>query len=427
MSTRKIRSATTTLAATVTVALATAACGGAGGTSDDADRNAGEPATTTGFDGESIRVGVLGAFSGPVAVIGEPMTTGHQVWFDHVNSAGGIAGRYPVELVLEDTQYSADVAVRQYNKIKGDVVAIVQLLGTPSTQAVLPQLDSDGVLAVPGSLDGLWVTEDNLLPVGAPYQIQVINAIEHYFTHGGGDDAAICTMGQDDVVGDAAEDGAEHAAAELGIDIASKQRFSSGTENYSGQIGALRRAGCDMVVLATTPSDAARVWGAAAQAGYTPQWYGVAPTYMGAMAESPIGEYLQEHVIVVSEGTEWGDDTVAGMRELIAHVEEYAPEQQPDSYFIYGYLMAQALTAALEAAVELGDLSHVGVLEAAHGLGVVSFDGLTGDYQYGAPDSRVPPLESTMFVVDPEKPFGLAVLDSAVTSEAATSYEFALE
>ena len=41
---------------------------------------------------------------------------------------------------------------------------------------MLPQLKPDNIVAAPASLDAFWVREQNLLPIGAPYQIQAINA-----------------------------------------------------------------------------------------------------------------------------------------------------------------------------------------------------------------------------------------------------------
>ena len=47
------------------------------------------------------------------------------------------------------------------------------------TQAVLPQLRTDKIVASPASLDATWVHDPNLLPVEAPYQIQMINAASY--------------------------------------------------------------------------------------------------------------------------------------------------------------------------------------------------------------------------------------------------------
>jgi hypothetical protein len=78
----------------------------------------------------------------------------------------------------------------------------------------------------------------------------------------------------------------------------------------------------------------------------------------------------------------------------------------------------------LEAAVANGDLSREGIIEAMNGIETLTFDGLTGDYPYGAPEDRDPPRASTIFSVDPEAPGGLRVLEADVVSEAAENYEF---
>ncbi|RZQ65134.1 ABC transporter substrate-binding protein [Amycolatopsis suaedae] len=406
-------------------ALLVAACGGAGNDNDSAGGTAGAPGSATGFDGTTIKLGVLSPLSGPVAVIGQPLTAGNKVWFDQVNAAGGIAGKYKVELVQEDTQYKPDVAVQQYNKVKGNVVAFTQLLGTPSTLAVLPQLKADKVLAAPASLDALWVREENLLPVGAPYQIQAINAMDHYLTEGGGTpQSKICTMIQDDVYGEAGQQGIDFAAQRYGFTVANTQRYKAGTENFAGQIGQLAGAGCQLVFLTATPTDAAKIWGTAAQARFGAKWYGQSPSYTGAFAKSAIAPYLRQNVTIVSEGTEWGDASVPGMRDMVARATQFAPQQQPDYYFAFGYNQARAMGAVLEKAVQLGNLSREGILEASKQVGTVTFDGLAGDYAYGAAADRNPPRSSTLFSIDPAKPFGLAKLKYNFSSEAARAYEF---
>ncbi|WP_460402167.1 ABC transporter substrate-binding protein [Actinophytocola sediminis] len=404
----------------VSLALVLSACGGAGEDTESSGGEAGNPGTTAGFDGKTIKLGVLTPLSGTVAVIGEPLTAGNEVWFDALNAKGGIAGKYQVELVQEDTQYQPDIAVQQYNKIKGDVVAFTQVLGTAPTLAVLPQLRTDKILAAPASLDALWVREENLLPVGAPYQVQAINAMDYWFTDGGGATSdRICTMIQDDVYGEAGQQGIDFAAEKYGFSVTNTQKFKVGTENYAGQIGALAGAGCQVVFLVATPSDAARIWGTAAQARFAPQWFGQSPSYTGALAQSPIAPYLQQSVLIVAEGTEWGDESVPGMKQMVADLEAHAPDEPPDYYFAFGYNQGRAMTAVLEKAVELGDLSRDGILAASRQLGTVGFDGLTGDYRYGTVEDRNPPRSTTIFRVDPSKPFGLAKIKYLLESDAA--------
>ncbi|SDI18235.1 ABC-type branched-chain amino acid transport system, substrate-binding protein [Actinokineospora alba] len=412
------------LALTAVATLLTA-CAGGGATVGETGGGRDPLTATTGFDGSTITLGVLSPLSGPAAVFGRPMTSGNEVWFKHINSQGGIGGKYPVRLVEEDTQYRPDLTVQRYNKVKGDVVAFTQLVGTTPTLALLPLLTADKILAAPASGDAVWVRKDNLLPITAPYQIQSINAVDHYLTERGGTpQSKICTMIQDDAYGEAGQQGIDFAAQRYGFTVTMTQRYKLGTENYAGQIGALAGAGCEMVFLAATPTDAGKIWGAAAQARFTPKWYGQAPSYAGALAESPLASYLQQHVLIAYEGTEWGDQSVPGMKDLIDRVSRFAPQQQPDLYFTFGYNQARAMTAVLEKAVELGDLSRDGVLSASRELGTVSFDGLSGDYVYGRTDTRNPPRTTTLFRIDPAKPFGLATLKYNFTSDAAKAYPF---
>jgi hypothetical protein len=63
-------------------------------------------------------------------------------------------------------------------------------------------------------------------------------------------------------------------------------------------------------------------------------------------------------------------------------------------------------------------------MKASQELGDVSFDGLSGDYTYGPAESRNPPRTTTIYEVDPDKPFGLGTLEYQYESDAAKEYEF---
>jgi ABC-type branched-subunit amino acid transport system substrate-binding protein len=410
------------LAAVGVLALAGIGCG-----QDDDDEGGGGGGSveqTAGFDGTTIKVGVLTPLSGPVAVIGQPLTAGNQVYFEAVNKKGGIAGKYKVEIEQADTQYEPDRTVQQYNRLKTDVVAFTQVLGTAPTLAVVPQLRRDKMLAAPASLDATWVREENLLPIGGPYQVQAINAMDYYLKEGDGEGKNICTLIQDDAYGEAGQAGIDFAAEQLDFEVTETQRFRVGIKDVSGQISRLSSAKCDAVFLVATPSDAGTIWGTAATVKFAPRWLAQSPAWIDELGASPLAKYLRATTWVIAEGTEWGDSEVPGMAEMVKNVNELRPKQEPDYYFAFGYNQARAMTAVLEKAVELGDLSREGILEASKQVGTVSFDGLTGDYKYGTAEERDPPRSSTIFEVDPKKPFGLARREYLYESEAAKAYKF---
>jgi ABC-type branched-subunit amino acid transport system substrate-binding protein len=407
------------------LALAVAGCGGAADDSSSSSGDSGGPKSGPGFDGKTIKLGVLTPLSGPVAVIGNPLTAGNQVYFDYINKEkGGVAGKYQIELEQADTQYKPDRTVQQYNRVKPNVAMFAQVLGTAPTLAVLPQLTRDKIIASPASLDAFWVREPNLLPIGGPYQIQAINALDYYVNKGGGKGKNVCSFIQDDAYGEAGQQGVDFAAEKLGFKVVTTQRFKAGDKDVTGQVQRLQSSKCDAVFLVATPTDAGTIWGTAAKLGFAPRWIGQSPSWIDELGASPLAPYLKKTTWIAAEGTEWGDDSVQGMKDMVARAKQYKPDQDPDYYFAFGYNQARAVTALLEKAVELGDLSRDGLMKASEQLGTVSFDGLTGDYEYGPAEQRNPPRTSTIFEVDPDKPFGLGKLEYNTESDAADQFEF---
>lgn len=397
-----------------------------------------EPATTTqdgesaappvaeGFDGSTIRVGVITAATGPAKAVGDLLTGGVRVYFDALNERGGIAGKYKVEPVVVDSALDATKGVQQYNATKGDVAMFAQVIGTGVMLAVLPQLKRDGIVGSPASVDAFWVREPNLLPIGAPYQVQTINGLSWYLTEGGGKDQTICSMVADNPYGQAGQAGVDFAAKELGFELGTAAKFTGATASSpldpTAALAQLKAQNCEAVWLSSTGTDTATILGAAAAQQYAPKWIGNSAAWGGFLAKTPIADYLTENLLIVSEGPEWGDESSTGMKEMLAAVEQYAPDQTPELLYGFGYAQGMVAAAALEKAVENGDLSHDGVLEAVAELGTVSFSGLLGDYTYGPPSDRNPPRTNTIFAVDTSNPTGLKAIKADVSSEAATKY-----
>lgn len=422
-------------AAAFALLLLTAACGGRDEDDDDAadtgteeeteggEDAAAEPQSGPGFDGTTIRLGVVTPTSGPAAIIGNPLTAGNQAYFDAVNAAGGVGGQYQVELVIQDSAFQTGPADAAYEALKNDVVMFGQLLGTQIVTTLLPKLQADNIVAAPASLDSFWVREQQLLPIGGPYQIQAANALSWYVEGGNGGTAedVICALTRDDAYGEAGFEGLDFAAGELGVEIAERATFPAANADFTTQIGQLQSAGCQMVFLVAVPSETAPAMQKAAELGFAPQWIGQSPTWVTAFSASPLAPYLQANFVLASEGVEWGDTSVPGMAQML---EDAGPDQAPDIYFGFGYNQARAVHQVLEAAVEAGDLSREGIVEAMNSIEELTFDGLSGDYGWGPPEDRVPPRGSTMFAVDPAKPGGLGVLEADIVSPAAEAFEF---
>jgi len=377
-----------------------------------------------GFDGETITVGVLTPQTGLAEAIGTPLTTGNQVFLDRVNAEGGIGGKYKVELATRDTEYQAPVAVTQYNDIKNNVAMFVQILGTAITDAVLPQLKTDGIFAGPATLDAFWISEPNLMPIGAPYQIQVINGMAYAIDNLDALDKTICTMTEDSPYGEAGLEGMEYAADVFGFEIATNQTFRLGDPAYTAQVNALGQAGCEIVWLTSLPTTTIPLITEANGVGFAPTWLANSPAWNAIIAGGELGPYLADNFLLMAEGPQWGDDSFPGMAQMLEDIEKYAPDQQPNIYFAFGYAQAWAAVQILEKAVELGDLSREGILAASEQVGTLTFGELLGDYEYGPVEDREPPRGTTVNKVDPSAAdIGfLAAVETNFVSDAARDY-----
>ena len=416
---------TRVLVALVALALVGTACGGRSGKSSGSSggsSNAGKaPAKAPGFDGTTITLGAITPETGIAQIIGKPLTNGNQVYWEGVNAKGGVGGKYKVKLDIRDSQYTPQVAVQAYAAMKGNVAMFQQILGTAIVNAILPNLKSDDLVAAPASLDSFWVPEQNLLPIGAPYQIQAINALSYYVDKNG-KDKKVCGLFQDDPYGEAGREGLEFGAKELGVTLGAMATFKQGDNDFSGQLNAVR--GCDAVWLTSLPTEMAKIVGAAAQSNFTPQWLAQSPTFVTAFTKSALAPYMSQHFLIASDNAEWGDTAVPGMKQLLDDVAKFKPDQAPDGYFEFGYAQAWAVGQVLEAAVKNGDLSHKGIIEAMNGLDKVDVGGLFGDYTWGPPDKRNPPRATSMFAIDPAAPAGAKAVEKTIESDAAKAFKF---
>jgi ABC-type branched-subunit amino acid transport system substrate-binding protein len=399
----------------------------------DEDLTPGEPEPTAGFDGETITLGVLTPLTGTLEIIGEPLTAGNQAYVDYVNEElGGVAGQYPIDLEIRDTVYDPSTAASEYAAIRDDVVMLMQLLGTPITDALLPDLIDDDMVAGPATLDSKWVREPNLLPILGPYQMQAINSIDWYYNEEGDEGDTLCSLASDDEYGDAGLEGVDFAAENLGIDVDVQSTFPSPAQperpdvDFVAQLGELDSGGCDIVFFVGTAIDTAALGTALTEnPDYNPVVIGQSPSWLTAFAGN---EYMQENFYLAAEGPEYGDESVPGMEELVRLQETYAPDIGPDHlgaiYFNFGVNQARAVVQVLETAVDRGDLSREGILQAMEEVGTLTFDGLAGDYEYGPAEDRVPPTTSSIFRPNPDMGIGLELVVQDYEADYAADFEF---
>ncbi len=392
--------------------------------SDRAPRHAPEmraPAPAPGFDGKEIHLGIVSPRTGLSADIGAAISTGNRLYWDNVNAQGGIAGKYRVQLIAIDAQDFESVAVQGFDAVQSGVVLFNQIYGTRAIRAILPRLRMLGMIAAPATFDDDWIREPNLLPVGAPSDLQAINAIAYVAQHAGGERQPLCVLREDDTYGRWGDDGIKFASRSLGVPVVADLTFEPIATDFHEQLDALTAAHCRIVIYSGLPFHTQGLMSQAVRQRFAPRWIGLARGWRASFATDPaIRSYLEAHFWLASEGPTWGDTSVPGMAKLVDAARR--ANVMPDANVMFGYIQSMAVRRVLERAVAHRDLSRASVLNATGELGRVSFEGLVGDYSYGVRAiDRDPPRATTIFAVDPSAPGGLVVRDR-VASETARKF-----
>src|SRR5712691_10286074 len=223
--------------------------------------------TGIGVVGQTIKLAELTPLTGSVAIIGKPLTRGHEVYFQNVSDVLGGVGknlpkeqRYKIVLVTLDTQYLPDVHVQQYNAVNDKVAAVAQSLGTPQTKAILNQIREDKILTGAASLSADWFKEKYVVANGAPYIAQVANAMQYLKDKGVTPKLGL--IYQDDDYGAEGVAGIEYAAKALGFTIVARASYKVSDTEFTAQVNTMKQAGADHVVLTTTPTPTGRILGA---------------------------------------------------------------------------------------------------------------------------------------------------------------------
>ncbi len=123
--------------------------------------------------GAQILIGQTAGFTGPVSAGVNETTAGARIYFDSINSGGGIYGR-KIELISLDDKFDPKLAgenARQLIEEKG-VIAMFLSRGTPHTQAMIPVLDANRVSLVGPSTGAMALHE--------PVQKYVFNVRSSY-------------------------------------------------------------------------------------------------------------------------------------------------------------------------------------------------------------------------------------------------------
>ena len=396
------------------------------------DDEGSEGAVTTGVTREPCPQAVdenkgciyLGTISdltaGPFAALAVPITQAQKAFWDRVNKAGGIGGRYEVDVqtYVRDNKYNPEVHRQVYNEIKDRVLALAQTLGSPTTAAIIDDLRANNIVAAPASWTSAWEFEDVIVETGTNYCVESMNSID-YAMEAYKPKSVMAVYYAGDYGADAAA-GAKYAAEKHGLEFTAVETPSGATEQGRA-ITEITKNKPDLVIVTTGPADLAAIVGQAVAGGYKGRFIGTGPTWNPALLKSPAAEALKAAYEQSSPGLPWGADTPGhkAMRDALGDV-------TPNDGYTSGWAWAYPLKAALEKTVESGDVSRKGLLAAVKSLTTVDFEGMLPPEagNYGADVNAATFRQTVIAKVDESEPTGLKLVKDFFVGPTAQEYDF---
>ncbi len=356
------------------------------------------PAVVPGFDGKAITLGIIGTTTNPTWTnISKAISAGFEARVAAINRRGGIGGKYPVKVLFRDANYDPGQTLVELGATKNQVVGYGSILGTPSTEAAVPFLRDNQLMASPASQEGRWAKEPNLLPVFNSYQIQAINGVGYFIEQAPG--SIVCSVSVATSFGDAGAEGFTFAATDLGARIGTTMTMAPTDTNPAPVLAQLARSGCNGVVATVTPQQLLALVVGAARGNLTFRWIALGAGFSDRIITSQTSKIFEQSCWVIGDGPVWGDPATASLAaDLLASDNRYWTEN-PDVGLTFGYTQARVWEAMLEAAVAAGDLSHAGLLKASTVVGQIDTGGLGSPINYSQPQ-RLSAPRAAIYAVD---------------------------
>lgn len=401
------------------VVLAAVGCSSkAGGDDSSAPSAAGEVRTGVGIEGNTITLGVLTDLTGVFAPIGKDVNAGQQLFWDTKNAAGGVCGRYQVELDVNDHGYNVQTATSLYSGMKSNALALQLLLGSPMTTALADRLQQDELLTVSGSGADNLTDNPYLLWVGTTYDLEMVNGLDYLLAEGLISKGA--TLGHIYIEGEYGASGLAGSTffAEANGMRLVEHKITAADQDMTAAVIALKAAGAQAILLTTTPTQTASAVTAAASQGLDVPVLGNSPTFAAGLMDTPARQALLDNFYLAQSYA--GFDNPEARKALDLYSAEN-PDAKPGFSLAGGYATALVMSQILEKACADGDLTRQGLFDAKKGLTNIETTGLTGPLDYSQPGVS-PGRQTYVLRPDVAAPGGASVVQTLTEGVTAATY-----
>ncbi|MFJ5380121.1 ABC transporter substrate-binding protein [Cupriavidus sp. CER94] len=340
-----------------------------------------------GVSADTILLGQSAALTGPTAVLGKQMNAGARLYFDYINSHGGVFGR-KIELKALDDAYEPDEAVKNTKKLieEDRVFALFGYVGTPTSQAALP-LVSQARIPFFAPFSGAQTLRDGsnryVFHVRAGYEEETAAIVRQIRTTGL---KRIAVVYNDDGYGKAGLAGIEHAIKALpgdsGVKLVAQSSVVRNTVEIGDAMQEAMKAKPDAVVLISAYRTAGAFVKEALRRSYSGQFYNV--SFVGTQALAREVGPQGSGVIISQVMPHPGNATLPVVREYLRLLQAAGKQNDFDYASIEGFIAAKAFVEGLRRAGK--DLTRERFVMALESMRNVDLGGFI--VQFG-PDNHV--------------------------------------
>jgi branched-chain amino acid transport system substrate-binding protein len=354
---------------------------------------------------EALKIGTSIPLSGGPAVLFAPFGAGQQAFIDYYNAENGGIDGTPIELVIKDDQYTADLTKANVDELVFDdeVTMLSGVIGSPNNLAIqadmnaqcIPQLWASTGAPDWGNIDEYpWTT--GLL---VPYAIES-RLWGDYVVSELGEGSTVALFYVNNEFGQAYAEAFSEIADENGIEIVAEETIDPADSGApSGQMTNLVQANPDAILAVPLGAQCIAFMtelgnAKAANPDFDPAVYQTAtcasPLFFQATTNGGAdGVYSSTNVKFVDRPEYADDPAVQAYLEAMA---TYSPDtNSADLTALAGWLSMELAVHVAEQALAAGDFSRAGIMNAARNIDYVSELALPGGVgQMNAEDAYYP-------------------------------------
>ncbi len=292
---------------------------------------------TSGVTDKEIVVGISTPLSGPAALWGNT-GLGAKAWADYINSQGGVNGRM-IKVILKDDGYNPARALANLKEMKGDIFAVVGLLGTAVVHSCRDFFPDNKILLINAyGNTRMWTkypkNKLKYIFIAYPdYEDEAGYLTDYAFNKLGSKKFSI--FYQNDDYGKLGLAGAEKAVKKLsGAELIGIISYEVTERALGDHALKLKKAGADTLLIYSSPTHGAIIMKEMAKVGYRPKVIASFP--LGDPVMFLIAKQLWEGVYPSIAAQYSLPDTDPGADRIAAILKKQDPKISSDSFAVFG-------------------------------------------------------------------------------------------